>query len=62
MNFTLWLDGRAAQIVEVEDEPMLAPLVWELLILEMVEEGGCKWVGVGNKGGRAHFLEILHCD
>ena len=42
-------------MVEVEDEPMLAPLV--LLILEMVEEGGCKWVGVGNKGGRLQESE-----
>ena len=52
LTFALWSDGRATQIVEIEDEPMLAPSIWDLVILEMVEKDGCKWVGVGNKGGR----------
>ena len=48
LTFALWLDGRATQIVRVEDEPMLVAPMWELLNVEMVDEDGSKWVGVGN--------------
>ena len=51
LTLDLCWDGSATQIVEVEDEPMLAPPMWVLLTLEMVEEDGWKWVELGNKGG-----------
>ena len=49
LTFALWLDRTVTKIVEVEDEPMLAPSMWDFLMLEVVEGDGCKWVEVGLK-------------